>query len=208
MRYADTALVWALSDQTLNCWGKERKLRGRGGGGEILKVKTKILAIWGILGANLKKCSTLKIHYKYQFCTFNLNSQIHHLNFHGEKKYACRFFSAENIFFCDVRFSFAQESSFPRWIPELCRFKVYGTRAKVQETEFGLEGGMQRGREEGGTGIEGGFGCGCTWLWCVVNKYDNWIRKEQCAKMWLLLAKYMSHSLKVGATWLYFMSCE
>ena len=82
---------------------------------KILEVETKIYAIWGILEANLKKFSTLKIHNECQFCTFNLHSQIHHFNFH-RKKHAF-FFPMENIFFRNFRFSFPWESLFLWQIP-------------------------------------------------------------------------------------------
>ena len=74
---------------------------------QILKAKSKVCAIWGILEANLEKSSTLNIHDEYQFCTFNLHSQIHHLNFH-RKKYACWFFST------DFRFHFHKNPRFRR----------------------------------------------------------------------------------------------
>ena len=82
---------------------------------KILKVETKICAIWGILWANLKKCSTLKFMPKNSFVpSICLHWSI--ILIFIEKKYACRFFSMENIFFHDFRFSFPWESSFPWWI--------------------------------------------------------------------------------------------
>ena len=52
---------------------------------KILNIETTICAIWGILEANLKISSTLKLINEYHFCTFNLHSQIYHLNFHRKK---------------------------------------------------------------------------------------------------------------------------
>ena len=64
-----------------------------------------------------KQYLLLQKKFVFLSCSFNLHSQIHHHNFHGKKKYACRFFSRIIYFFCDFLFSSPQESSFPQRIP-------------------------------------------------------------------------------------------
>ena len=84
---------------------------------KILKVETKICAIWGTLGANLKKSITPKC---IMYISFVLSICIHRsvILIFIEKKYACQgFFSMVNIFFRNFWFSFPRESSFPRRIP-------------------------------------------------------------------------------------------
>ena len=68
---------------------------------KILKVETKICAIFGILEANLKKCSTPKFMTNISFVPSICIHRSITLIF-TEKKYACRFFSMENIF--DIHF--------------------------------------------------------------------------------------------------------
>ena len=65
---------------------------------KILKVATKICAIWGILEANLKKSSTLKLIMNMSFVP---SICIHRfiIFIFIRKKYACRFFCPRNIFF-------------------------------------------------------------------------------------------------------------
>ena len=60
------------------------------------------------------------MHDEYQFCTFNLHSQIHHRNIQRRK--VCLLIPPpppppDKICSRDFQFSFPQESSFPRWIP-------------------------------------------------------------------------------------------
>ena len=43
-----------------------------------------------------------KTQAKYRFCTFNLHSQINHLNFHRKKSMLVDFFPTEKIFFRDL----------------------------------------------------------------------------------------------------------
>ena len=86
---------------------------------KILKVETKICAIWSILEANLKKSSTLKYMTSISFV---LSICIHRsiILIFIEKKYACWFvdFSpTQNMFFHNVWFSFPWKSSFPWQIP-------------------------------------------------------------------------------------------
>ena len=57
--------------------------------GKILKVETKICAIWGILEANLKKSSTLKFMTNISF----VSSIRNHRSIILKKKYACWLFS-------------------------------------------------------------------------------------------------------------------
>ena len=76
-------LVWALNVCMLPC--------------KILKVKTKIRAIWGILGVNLKKSSTLKFIMNISFLpSICIHRSI--ILIFIEKKYACRFFSHGKYF--------------------------------------------------------------------------------------------------------------
>ena len=83
---------------------------------KILKIETKICAIWGILEANLKKSSTLKF---IMYISFVPSVCIHRsiISIFKDKKYACRFFPMENIIFQDFQFLFLRESTFPWWIP-------------------------------------------------------------------------------------------
>ena len=53
---------------------------------KMLKVKTKICAIWNNLEANLKKSSTLKFIMNISFVP-SIRIHIHHLNFHRQKVY-------------------------------------------------------------------------------------------------------------------------
>ena len=63
---------------------------------KILKVQANLCNLRHS-GGKFEEILHTKIYDEYQCCTFNLHSQIHHLDFH-RKKYACRFFSTENIF--------------------------------------------------------------------------------------------------------------
>ena len=81
---------------------------------------------------------------EYQFCTFNLHSQIHHLNFHS-KRYACRFFSRKYIFprfsiFISARILFSatnsrfctQQQSLKRYSgPKQVLLLIYDVRGQV-----------------------------------------------------------------------------
>ena len=78
----------------------------------MLKVETKICAIWGILEANLKKRQHTKIHDEYQFCTFKLKSQIHHLNFHRKKVCLFIFFPWKIYFPAIFDFHFRENPRF------------------------------------------------------------------------------------------------
>ena len=108
---------------------KKRKFLGGSRGllpRKILKVKTKICAIWGILEADLKKCSTLKFTMNISFVPSVCIHRSIILIF-IEKKYTCRFFPPmENIFFRDFPFSFPQESLFLWRIPgsAICKQNV------------------------------------------------------------------------------------
>ena len=74
------------------------------------------LCNWGILEANLKKCSTLKFMTNISFVSSICIHRSIVLIF-IKKKYACRFFSQKIYFFRDFRFSSLWESSFLRRIP-------------------------------------------------------------------------------------------
>ena len=116
------ALGWVVVPSFLrawNCYRKKRKYLGDPGAcspGTFFKVETEICAVWGIQEASLKKSSTLKFIMNISFVP---SVCIHRpiIFIFIEKKYACRFFSLGNILFCDSRFSFLRESSFPWWIP-------------------------------------------------------------------------------------------
>ena len=78
---------------------------------EILKVQTKICAIWSILEANLKKSSTLKYTMNTSFIP-SICIQTSIILIYIEKKYTCRLFSPRKNFFPAIfLFSFPWESS-------------------------------------------------------------------------------------------------
>ena len=82
----------------------------------VWKVETKICAIWGNLGAILKKSSTPKFIMNISFVpSICIHRSI--ILIFTEKTYACPFFFPQTIFFRDIRFSFLRESSFQRRIP-------------------------------------------------------------------------------------------
>ena len=74
---------------------------------KILKVETKICAIWGILEANLKKCSTPKFITNISFVPSICIHRSIIIIFTG-KKCACRFFHRKNIFPRFSIFTFAR----------------------------------------------------------------------------------------------------
>ena len=82
---------------------------------KILKVETKICAVWGILEANLKKSSTLKFILNISFLTSICIHRSIILIFIGKKVCLLIFFQWKIFFFHDFRFSFLRESSFPWW---------------------------------------------------------------------------------------------
>ena len=84
---------------------------------KILKVETKICAIWGILEANSKKCSTLKFMTNISFVPSICTQRSIILIFTEKKVCLSIFFPTENTFFRNFWFSFPRESSFPRRIP-------------------------------------------------------------------------------------------
>ena len=92
-------IVWAdLSSRYMNMPWK------------ILKVETKICAIWGILEANLKKSSTLKFIMNISFVPSVCIYRSIILTFIG-KKYAFRFFP-RNIIFLRFDFNFRENPHF------------------------------------------------------------------------------------------------
>ena len=128
---------------------KKRKFQGDQGHPhprKLLKVETNICKIWGILEANLKKCSTLKFMTNISFLpSVCIHRSIHHLHFQNfiDKKYVCRFFPMENIFFCDFQFSFPRESSFLQPVPgpgdySRCAIKRYLSLAFFKMTPIFL----------------------------------------------------------------------
>ena len=86
-----------------------------------LKVETTIRAIRGILEANLKKHSTLKFKTNISFVPSICTHRSIILIF--IESMLVDFFSTEKIFFRDFRFSFLQESSFPRRIPGAGKYR-------------------------------------------------------------------------------------
>ena len=82
----------------------------------ILKVETKICAIGGILGANLKKSGTLKFIMNISFLPSVCIYRSIILTF-AEKSMFVDCSPTESILFQDFRCSFPRESSFPRRIP-------------------------------------------------------------------------------------------
>ena len=90
-------------------------------------------------GGTFEEIWHTKIHDKYQCCTFNLHSQIHHLNFHRKKSMLVNFFFHGNIFFRDFQFLFPQESSFPQWIPSPVKRKECPTINQTNTVTVSLE---------------------------------------------------------------------
>ena len=82
---------------------------------KILKVEVKLCNLRNS-GGQFEEIYHTKIHDEYQFCTFNLHSQTHQLNFH-RKKVCLSIIFHRKFFPRDFLFSFPRESSFPRRIP-------------------------------------------------------------------------------------------
>ena len=101
---------------------------------KILKVETKICAIWGILWANLKKCSTLKFMTNISFVPAVCFQRSITLIFIEKKVCFLIFFSTEKIFFCDFRLSFPREPLFPQRIPGSEKVKL-NTASKLHTQE-------------------------------------------------------------------------
>ena len=126
--------VLAWEPEIANEKKKKRKLLGSFGSmapppppspWKLLKVETKICAIWGILEANLKKSSTLKFMMNISF----VPSICHHwrvvLKKKGKKVWLS-IFSHRNYFFPAIFWlSFPRESLFPRQIPGSVAYSSY-----------------------------------------------------------------------------------
>ena len=87
--------------------------------GKILKVKTKICTIWGILEANLKKCSTLKFMPNISFVSSICIHRSIILIF-IEKSMLVKFFSWKVHFSTTYDFHFCQNPHFRDKFQALC----------------------------------------------------------------------------------------
>ena len=98
---------------------------------KILKVETKICAIWGILEANLKKSSTLKFITNISFLpSICIHRSI--ILIFIEKMYACRSFPTENICFAIFDFHFCENPHF-REFQALKLVKIKISRPKLEK---------------------------------------------------------------------------
>ena len=102
--------------------------------GKILKVETKICAVWGILEANLKKSSTLKFIMNISFLTSICIHRSIIWIFIG-KKVCLSIFSNRNFFPHDFRFSFPRDSSVSA--TKLANIKIIWSKLETKEqTKF------------------------------------------------------------------------
>ena len=112
--------------RTWNCWRKKKRKFLVGSGGmlplKILKVETKICAIWGIQGANLKKSSTPKFIMNISFVPSICIHRSIILIFIKKKKDVCLLilFPTENIFSMIFDFHFRQNPRFRDEFQALC----------------------------------------------------------------------------------------
>ena len=116
----------------------------------ILKVETKICAIGGILGANLKKSGTLTFVMNISFLPSVCIHRSIILTF-TEKKYACRFFFTRKIF-CSRIFDVHFREN-PRFREEF--------QALAPGATSGSQGGRNTTRPQRRSGV---YHCGVCWL--------------------------------------------
>ena len=67
---------------------------------------------WNLCNLRHSGGNHTKIHDEYQFCTFNLHSQIHHLNIHRKKSMLVNFFPRKKYFSAIFDFHFRENPRF------------------------------------------------------------------------------------------------
>ena len=112
---------------------KKRKYLGGSGGmvpRKILKVQTKICAVWGILKANLKKSSTLKFIKNISFLTSICIHRSITLIFTGKKVCLSIFFPNRKFFSTTFDFHFREN---PRFRDETGHIKIIWSKLETKE---------------------------------------------------------------------------